>query len=165
MFFVAIILRRNLSTNIFSVHATSVDSLNPPQVGVQFDYSGHHCSWCTTPEGISIKLRSAIHQDFPRCRFYYLHFFTKLWPTPLSASKYVNYIRQHCYFFLKNLIPRRDSNPGLLFLRQMRCPVRHAARSITSIAVETFSCPFNPTDWVYICSLKFIKFHLLTFII
>ena len=36
------------------------------QVGVPDDYSGHHCSWCTSPEGLSIKLRSAIHQDFPR---------------------------------------------------------------------------------------------------
>jgi hypothetical protein len=25
----------------------------------------------------------------------------------------------------KNLIPWRDSNPGLLFLRRMRCPLRH----------------------------------------
>ena len=36
------------------------------QIGVDGDYSGHHCSWCTSPEGVSIKLRSAIHQDFPR---------------------------------------------------------------------------------------------------
>jgi hypothetical protein len=36
------------------------------QVGVGGDYAGFHCSWCSSPEAISIKLRSAIHQDFPR---------------------------------------------------------------------------------------------------
>jgi hypothetical protein len=36
------------------------------QIGVNLKYSGYHCSWCTTPEGISVKLQSAIHQDFPR---------------------------------------------------------------------------------------------------
>jgi hypothetical protein len=30
-------------------------------------------------------------------------------------------------FFLKNLIPWRDSNPGLLPLRLMQCPLRHTA--------------------------------------
>jgi hypothetical protein len=29
-----------------------------------------------------------------------------------------------------NLKPWRDSNPGLLFLRRMRCPLRHAARAM-----------------------------------
>jgi hypothetical protein len=35
----------------------------------------------------------------------------------------------HCYVFPKNHLPRRDSNPGLLFLRRMRCPLRHADRT------------------------------------
>jgi hypothetical protein len=36
---------------------------------------------------------------------------------------------RHCYVFFKNLIPWRDSNPGLLYLRRKRCPLRHAARA------------------------------------
>jgi hypothetical protein len=35
----------------------------------------------------------------------------------------------HNSIFPKILIPWRDSNPGLLFLRRMRCPLRHAARA------------------------------------
>jgi hypothetical protein len=34
------------------------------------------------------------------------------------------------YVFPKNLVPWRDSNPGLLFLRLMRCPLRHATRAL-----------------------------------
>jgi len=36
------------------------------QIGISHKYAGYHCSWCLTPEGISVKLQSAIHQDFPR---------------------------------------------------------------------------------------------------
>jgi hypothetical protein len=32
--------------------------------------------------------------------------------------------------FPVNLTPRRDSNPGLLSLSRMRCPLSHAARSV-----------------------------------
>jgi hypothetical protein len=34
--------------------------------------------------------------------------------------------------FPKNLTPRRDSNPGLLFLRRMWCPLRHADRALVT---------------------------------
>jgi hypothetical protein len=37
--------------------------------------------------------------------------------------------QQHCYAFPKNLIPWRDSNPGLMYLRRVWCPLRHAARA------------------------------------
>lgn len=36
------------------------------KIGVDRDFAGFHCSWCSTPEGISVKLRSAGHHDFPR---------------------------------------------------------------------------------------------------
>ena len=36
------------------------------QIGVSLKYAGYHCSWCLSPEGISVKLHSAIHQDFLR---------------------------------------------------------------------------------------------------
>ena len=36
------------------------------KIGVKGDYAGFHCSWCSTAEGISIKLRSAIQADLPR---------------------------------------------------------------------------------------------------
>jgi hypothetical protein len=38
----------------------------PHKIGIEGDYAGYHCSWCTSPEGIVMKLRSAGHQDFPR---------------------------------------------------------------------------------------------------
>ena len=44
----------------------STFSYLPAQIGVDGDYAGFHCSWCSTPEGISVKMQSAIHQDFPR---------------------------------------------------------------------------------------------------
>jgi hypothetical protein len=39
-----------------------------------------------------------------------------------TKHKKLSYTQQHCYDLPKNLMPWRDSNPGLLFLRRMRCP-------------------------------------------
>jgi hypothetical protein len=46
----------------------------------------------------------------------------------------------HCYDFLKKLTSWRDSNPGLLFLRRMRCRLRHAdrAESFTLLRTSTY---------------------------
>jgi hypothetical protein len=43
-----------------------------------------------------------------------------LWPNVLisQANSQINNAYQHCFDFHKNLILWRDSNPGLLFLRQ-----------------------------------------------
>jgi hypothetical protein len=45
-------------------------------------------------------------------------------PTKQSKSrkqcKSSQYLQQHCHVTLKNLKPWRDSNPGLMFFRQMR---------------------------------------------
>jgi hypothetical protein len=43
-----------------------------------------------------------------------------------QTMQLVNYTQQRCYAFPKNFIPRQDSNPGLLSMRRMRCPMRHA---------------------------------------
>jgi hypothetical protein len=38
------------------------------------------------------------------------------------------YTQQHCYVSLKKLYPGGIRTRVFLFLRQMRCPLRHAAR-------------------------------------
>jgi hypothetical protein len=52
----------------------------------------------------------------------------------------VDCTQQHCTDFLKNLIPWRDSNPGLLFLRRMRCQLRHAARADSLLYFRSTNC-------------------------
>jgi hypothetical protein len=46
--------------------------------------------------------------------------------------------QQHCYVFPKNLTPWRDSNPGLLLLRRMRCPMRHATLAWRHLSMNEF---------------------------
>jgi hypothetical protein len=41
----------------------------------------------------------------------------------------VSNTQQHCDVFTKILMPWRDSSPGLLLMRWMRCPLRHASRA------------------------------------
>jgi hypothetical protein len=45
----------------------------------------------------------------------------------------VDFTQQHCYEFLRNLTPWRDSNRGILFLRRMQCRLRHTARGFTVV--------------------------------
>jgi hypothetical protein len=58
-----------------------------------------------------------------------------------NSAHYVKNTKQHCHVFPKNLLPCRDSNPGLLSLRQNRCPLRHAAAA--SVA-QFFEFVINP---------------------
>jgi hypothetical protein len=44
------------------------------------------------------------------------------------------------YDFLNNLIPRRDSNNGLLFLRRMQCRLRHDTRENYAIYYIQYIC-------------------------
>jgi hypothetical protein len=41
-----------------------------------------------------------------------------------------SYTQQHCYVFLKTLYPGGIRTRVFLFLRRMRCPLRHAARVV-----------------------------------
>jgi hypothetical protein len=59
----------------------------------------------------------------------------------------VDLTQEHCYDCLKNPIPWRDSNPGLLILKRMRCRLRHAARVYFRLFVEqsaTIECSHQP---------------------
>jgi hypothetical protein len=47
---------------------------------------------------------------------------------PFATHNNQNFRMFWAMFYLpKNLIPWQDSNPGLLFLRRMQCPLLHAA--------------------------------------
>jgi hypothetical protein len=43
------------------------------------------------------------------------------------------YTQQHCYVSLKTLYPGGIRTRVFLFLRRMRCPLRHAARALYEI--------------------------------
>jgi hypothetical protein len=59
--------------------------------------------------------------------------------TPTMHIKSIVY-QQHCYDFLKNLIPWQDSNPGLLFLRQMRCRLPPIESLIPEKMIKSLAC-------------------------
>jgi hypothetical protein len=73
-----------------------------------------------------------------------------LWPTPLlllfnTQTMHIKsfYTQQHCYVSLqKNLYPGGIQTRVFLFLRQMRCPLRHAA-----MAKKTFK---NGCKWPHL---------------
>jgi hypothetical protein len=43
------------------------------------------------------------------------------------------YTQQHCYVSLRNILPGVIRTRVFSFLRQMRCPMRHAARAGTYV--------------------------------
>jgi hypothetical protein len=70
---------------------------------------------CGKFEGLhEIKLKKKIFGSMPS----FLSFDTQTMHIKLII------LNRICYVFPKNLIPWRDSNPSLLFLRPMRCPLR-----------------------------------------
>jgi hypothetical protein len=65
------------------------------------------------------------------------YIFLYLWANPFISlfqytnnACYVNYTKQQCTVFPKIPKPWRDSNPGLLFLRRIRCPLRHDVKGL-----------------------------------
>jgi hypothetical protein len=86
----------------------------------------------------------------------------------------VNYIcqtQQHGYVVPKNFTPWWTSNPGLLFLRRMRCRLRHAARvarwfifnPIIPIWVN-FGGPWNGKYWYILWPFGIFNSHLVYFV-
>jgi hypothetical protein len=64
-----------------------------------------------------------------------------LWPMPLfllfnTQTMHIKsfYTQQHCYVSLKTLYPGGIRTRVFLFLRRMRCPLRHAARAFRIIS-------------------------------
>jgi hypothetical protein len=75
-------------------------------------------------------------------RLFYFYFYLFLILTDKQCLLN-QWTQQNCYDLSKNCVPRLDSNPGLQFLRQMRCPLRHAAMA---------HC-YNNVELVRLCSL------------
>jgi hypothetical protein len=64
------------------------------------------------------------------------NFFSKFWPMPLfllfntqTMHRKSFHTQQHCYVPLKNFYPGGIRTRVFLFLRRMRCPLRHADRA------------------------------------
>jgi hypothetical protein len=85
----------------------------------------------------TFKKKEFIHEIHGKNRLHLILFenifepmpFLILFNTLTNHMKLICYTQQHCYVFPKILyvVPWRDSNPDLLSLKRMRCPLRHAA--------------------------------------
>ena len=78
-------------------------------------YAGYHCSWCLTPEGISVKLQSAIHQDFPRWGDYPdkldIEYLTNLTQTGFQDLQLYNFVlRQYAWYHSSIMGDRFECN-------------------------------------------------------
>jgi DNA-directed RNA polymerase subunit RPC12/RpoP len=72
--------------------------------------------------------------------------------------KSIRNTQQRCYVFPKNLLPWRDSNPGLLFLNWALYPLCHAARANNITCVNT-CLSMNWSNWKTSITHKILYIH------